>query len=258
MKKRIVLSFLALMLVVVLSTPALAADDAVARIKTAGKLRIGSTVTGVPATFLDTQSGKVVGIMVDVGQAIAEHLGGELEVVETQWAALIPSLDTHKIDLICAAMYITDKRKKVIDFSDPVYPYCEALVVKASDTKNYKSIEDLQGLRVGAQVGTVYTKGLEERGVVNVNIYDNIGDVLLEITNGRIDAFVGDGPVARYLAKTKPEFKVRVVESYEPVMCGQIGVGVNKADAKLLQEVNKVVEELHKSGRMDEILKKWG
>jgi len=107
-------------------------------------------------------------------------------------------------------------------------------------------------------VGTVYTKGLEERGVVNVNIYDNIGDVLLEITNGRIDAFVGDGPVARYLAKTKPEFKVRVVESYEPVMCGQIGVGVNKADAKLLQEVNKVVEELHKSGRMDEILKKWG
>jgi len=258
MKKRTVLSFLALMLVVVLSTPALAADDAVARIKTAGKLRIGSTVTGVPATFLDTQSGKVVGIMVDVGQAIAEHLGVELEVVETQWAALIPSLDTHKIDLICAAMYITDKRKKVIDFSDPVYPYCEALVVKASDTKNYKSIEDLQGLRVGAQVGTVYTKGLEERGVVNVNIYDNIGDVLLEITNGRIDAFVGDGPVARYLAKTKPEFKVRVVESYEPVMCGQIGVGVNKADAKLLQEVNKVVEELHKSGRMDEILKKWG
>lgn len=258
MKKRIVLSVLALFLVAALSAPALAADDAVARIKAAGKLRIGSTVTGVPATFLDTQSGKVVGIMVDVGQAIADHLGVQLEVVETQWSALIPSLDTHKIDLICAAMYITDKRKEVIDFSNPVYPYCEALVVKANDTKDYKRIEDLQGMRVGAQVGTVYTKGLEERGVVNVNIYDNIGDVLLEITNGRIDAFVGDGPVARYLAKTKPEFNVRVVESYEPVMCGQIGVGVNKSDPKLLEEVNKVVEALQKSGRMDEILKKWG
>ena len=51
---------------------------------------------------------------------------------------------------------------------------------------------------------------------------------------------------------------MRVVDSYEPVMCGQIGVGVNKADSKLLEEVNKVVEELHKSGHMDKILKKWG
>jgi polar amino acid transport system substrate-binding protein len=111
---------------------------------------------------------------------------------------------------------------------------------------------------VGAQVGTVYTKGLEERGIGNVTIYDNIGDILLDITNKRIDAFVGDGPVARYLAKTKPEFKVRVVDTYKPVMCGQIGVGVNKSDEKLLEEVNKVVQTLIESGQRDKILQKWG
>jgi polar amino acid transport system substrate-binding protein len=213
MKKRVFLTVVALFLALVLSVPAMADEDAVTRIQKSGKLRIGSTVTGVPATFLDTKSNKIVGIMVDVAQAIADHLGVELEVVETPWAALIPSLETRKIDLLCAAMYITDKRKEVINFSNPVYPYCEALVVKVDDTKAYQSIEDLKGLRVGAQVGTVYTKGLEERGIGNVTIYDNIGDILLDITNKRIDAFVGDGPVARYLAKTKPEFKVRVVDT---------------------------------------------
>jgi polar amino acid transport system substrate-binding protein len=234
------------------------AQTVVEKIKKAGVLKIGSTVTGVPATFLDTDSGKVVGIMVDVGQAIAAHLGVKLEVVETQWAALIPSLETKKIDLLCAAMYITDKRKEVIDFSDPVYPYCEALVVKASDAKEYKGIDEIKGLKIGAQVGTVYAKGLEERGVPDVKIYDNIGDVLMDITQGRIDAGVVDGPVAGYLVKTKPQFKVRMVKSYKPVMCGDIGVGVNKQDKDLLKEVNIVVNKLKQEKKIDQILTKWG
>jgi ABC-type amino acid transport substrate-binding protein len=41
-------------------------------------------------------------------------------------------------------------------------------------------------------------------------------------------------------------------------MCGQIGVGVNKSDAKLLEEVNKVVQTLIESGQIDKILQKWG
>jgi ABC-type amino acid transport substrate-binding protein len=41
-------------------------------------------------------------------------------------------------------------------------------------------------------------------------------------------------------------------------MCGQIGVGVNKSDEKLLEEVNKVVQTLIESGQRDKILQKWG
>lgn len=233
------------------------AGPAVDGIKKAGVLKIASTVTGVPATFMDTKSGKVVGIMVDVGQAIADHLGVKLEVVESPWAALIPSLQANKVNLICAAMYITEERKKVVNFSEPVYPYCEALVVKTTDKKNYVTIEDLKGLTMGAQVGTVYTKGLEAKGIP-VKVYDNIGDILLEISNGRIDGFLGDGPVAKYLVKTKPDFKVRVVESYKPVMCGDIGVGVSKEASDLLAEVNKVVAQLKSSGKMKQILDNWG
>jgi|WetSurMetagenome_2_1015567.scaffolds.fasta_scaffold225806_2 polar amino acid transport system substrate-binding protein len=254
--KRLSLMGLACVLVLVLTCAAWA-GPAVDGIKKAGVLRIASTVTGVPATFMDTKSGKVVGIMVDVGQAIADHLGVKLEVVESPWAALIPSLQANKVNLICAAMYITEERKKVANFSEPVYPYCEALVVKASDKKNYTAIEDLKGLTMGAQVGTVYTKGLEAKGI-SVKVYDNIGDILLEISNGRIDGFLGDGPVAKYLVKTKPDFKVRVVESYKPVMCGDIGVGVNKDATDLLAEVNKVVAQLKSSGKMKQILDNWG
>jgi polar amino acid transport system substrate-binding protein len=239
-------------------TTAAWAGPGLKRIKSTGVLKVGSTVTGVPATFMDPHTGKIVGIMVDVAQQIADSLGVKLKVVETPWAALIPSLQTQKIDLISAAMLITPKREKVIDFSVPVYRYCEALIVKATDTKPYKSIEELKGLRMGGQVGTVYVKGMEERGIKDVKVYNNIGDIMMDITDGRIDGAIVDGPVAKWLVKTKPQFKVRVVKTYVPVMCGHIGIGVNKQNKDLLAAVNKAVEKMKKDGRIQQILHKWG
>jgi polar amino acid transport system substrate-binding protein len=235
-----------------------ASAQSVDRIKKAGVLKIGSTATGVPTTFLDTNTGKISGIMVDVAQAFADHLGVKLEVIETPWASLIPSLQSHKIDLICAAMSITDQRKEVIDFSDPIYPYAETLLVKKGDPKAYKGISDIKALTVGAQVGTVYAKNLEKEGIKELKIYDNIQDIMREITVGRIDAGVVDGPVAGWLVKTKPEFQVKIAEAYVPVWQTQIGAGINKEDKDLKVEVDKVVQKLHQDGNIKQILTKWG
>ena len=234
------------------------ADDSVARIKKAGELVIASTVTGVPTTFMDTKTNEVQGTMIDVAKHIADKLGVKLRVVETPWSALIPSLTGKKVDLICAAMIITEKRKEVIDFSDPVFPYCEAMIAKLSDKKPYKTINDIQGLRVGAQVGTFYAKGLEERGIKGVKIYDNIGEIMMDITNDRLDVSVVDAPVAGYLVKTKPEFKVRIVDTYQPVMCGDLGIGIRKDDQDLKKEMNKIVSEMKEKGMLKDILRKWG
>jgi polar amino acid transport system substrate-binding protein len=234
------------------------ADDSVARVKKAGELVIASTVTGVPTTFMDTKTNEVQGTMIDAAKYVADKLGVKLRIVETPWSALIPSLTGKKVDLICAAMVITEKRREVIDFSDPVFPYCEAMVVKMSDQKPYKTITDLQGLRVGAQVGTIYAKGLEERGIKGVKIYDNIGEIMMDITNDRLDASIVDAPVAGYLVKSKPEFKVRIVETYQPMMCGDLGIGTRKEDQELKREINKIVAEMKGKGIIKDILKKWG
>jgi len=234
------------------------ADDSVARIKKAGELVIASTVTGVPTTFLDTKTNEIQGTMIDVAKYIADKLGVKLKVVETPWSALIPSLTGKKVDLICAAMVITEKRKEVIDFSEPIFPYCEAMIVKLSDKKQYKTISDLQGLRIGAQVGTIYAKGLEEKGIKGVKVYENIGEIMMDISNDRLDASIVDAPVAGYLVKTKPEFKVRTVETYQPVMCGDLGIGIRKDDQDLRKEINKIVGEMKEKGMIKDILKKWG
>src|SRR5512144_53719 len=105
-------------------------------------LKVGSTPTGVPFTFLDTKTNTIQGIMVDLINAIAADAGLKVEVEGMTFSTLIPSLTSNKIDIIAAAMYITPPRKEVIDFSNPIYTYGEGLFVSKKDTKEYAKLED--------------------------------------------------------------------------------------------------------------------
>src|SRR5207244_10413527 len=102
-------------------------------------LKVGSTPTGVPFTFLDTKTNSIQGIMVDLITEIGKDAGFAVQIEPMQFSTLIPSLTSSKIDIISAAMFATAARKEVIDFSDAVYTYGEELVVRNTDAKNTDS-----------------------------------------------------------------------------------------------------------------------
>src|SRR5215475_2995240 len=112
-------------------------------------LKVGSTPTGVPFTFLDTKTNSIQGIMVDLITEIGKDAGFQVQIEPMQFSTLIASLTANKIDVISAAMFVTPARKEVIDFSDPVYTYGEGLLVPKTDKKDYAKPEDLQGEVVG-------------------------------------------------------------------------------------------------------------
>jgi polar amino acid transport system substrate-binding protein len=220
--------------------------------------RVGSTPTGVPFTFLDVKTNTIQGAMVDLITAIGEDAGFKVDVQATPFSALIPSLTSNKIDIISAAMLITDARKEVIDFSDPVFPYPEGMVVNADDSTPYKGLADLKGTTVGAQVGTVYVDFLKKNGeFAEVKIYDSLADVLRDVSLGRIKAGFGDGPILAYQLSQNKDFKAKLVKTYEPKMAGSVGIGVRKTDAELLKQINTSLAKLKANGQLDRILVKW-
>ena len=220
--------------------------------------KVGSTPTGVPFTFLDVKSNTIQGAMVELITAIGEDAGFKVDVQPTPFSALIPSLTSSKIDIISAAMLITDARKEVIDFSDPVCPYPEGMVVNADDNGSYKGLADLKGATVGAQVGTVYVDFLKKNGeFAEVKIYDSLADVLRDVSLGRIKAGFGDGPILAYQLSQNKDFKAKLVKTYEPKMAGSVGIGVRKTDAELLKKINASLGKLRASGVLDKILVKW-
>ena len=220
--------------------------------------KVGSTPTGVPFTFLDVKSNTIQGAMVDLVKAIGDDAGFDVQVEATPFSALIPSLTGNKIDVISAAMLITDARKQVIDFSDPVFPYPEGMVVKADDATPYRSLSDLKGATVGAQVGTVYVDFLKKEGqFAEVKIYDSLADVMRDVALGRIKAGFGDGPILAYQVSQNPNMKVKLVKTYEPKMAGSVGLGVRKGETELLKKINAALGKLKASGALDAILSKW-
>jgi len=222
-------------------------------------LKVGSTPTGIPFTFLDTKNNTIEGVMVDLIKAIGNDAGFKVEIEGMQFSTLIPSLTSNKIDIIAAAMYITAPRKEVIDFSGPVYTYGEGLVVPKGDSKDYKAFADLKGETVGAQKGTAYVEPLQKTGLFpEVKIYDNIPSILADVNTGRLKAGFADKPILAYNLKQGLFPEVGLVNSYVSTITGSVGIGVRKSDHELLAKINASLDKLTKDGTVKKILAKWG
>lgn len=222
-------------------------------------LKVGSTPTGIPFTFLDTKTNSIQGIMVDLITEIGKDAGFQVQIEPMQFSALIASLTSNKIDIISAAMFVTAARKEVIDFSEPFYSYGEGLLVPKTDTKSYASQEDLKGEVVGAQVGTAFVDALKKSGLFGeVKAYDTIPDILRDVNAGRLKAGFADYPILAYNLKQGGFPDVRIVDTYKPAVVGSVGIGVRKGDQELLNKINVSLAKLKANGTVDKILEKWG
>lgn len=222
-------------------------------------LKVGSTPTGAPFTFLDTKTNSIRGLMVDLITEIGKDAGFSVQVEPMQFSTLVASLTSNKIDIISAAMLATAVRKEVIDFSDPVYSYGEGLVVPKTDARNYASAEDLKGEVVGAQVGTAYVDALKKTGLfAEVKIYDTIPDILRDVNTGRLKAGYADYPILAYNLSQGLFPEVRLVTSYKPATVGTVAIGVRKSDQELLGKINTSLARLKANGTLTKILDKWG
>lgn len=222
-------------------------------------LRVGSTPTGVPFTFLDTKTNTIEGVMVDLIKEVGKDAGFKVEIEGLQFSTLIPSLSANKIDIIAAAMYITPPRQEVVDFSTPIYTYGEGLIVPKSDAKDYNTFADLKGATVGAQKGTAYVDPLQKSGLFpEVKIYDTIPAILADVNTGRLNAGFGDKPILAYNIKQGLFPQVRLVNSYASTVTGSVGIAVRKGDAELLGKINASLDKLSKNGTIKTILAKWG
>ena len=222
-------------------------------------LKVGSTPTGIPFTFLDTKTQTIQGLMVDLITEIGKDAGFTVQIEPMQFSALIAALNANKVDIIAAAMFITPPRKEVIDFSDPIYTYGEGLIVPKSDTAEHASYDDFKGEVVGAQVGTAFVDALKKAGQFSdVRAYDTIPDILRDVNAGRLKAGFADYPILAYNLKQGGFPEVRIVESYKPTIIGSVGIGVRKADQELLGKINASLAKLKQNGTVAKILDKWG
>jgi len=221
-------------------------------------LKVGSTPTGVPFTFLDTKTNTIDGVMVDVIKAVGKEAGFEVQIEPMAFSALIGSLTSRRIDLISAAMFATDKRKEIIDFSDIVYSYGDGLMQRVENPRDYKTFDDMKGMTLGVQIGTAFVEPAQKSGVFKeVKLYDSPPDMMRDLDANRIQGGLMDYPIAAFTIGLGNYPNIKMSKTYQPSVVGHIGIGVRKQDAALKNDINAALAKLKADGTIAQILKKW-
>ena len=214
-------------------------------------------VVGTDAAYAPFESqnekGEIVGLSMDLFNAIATKAGIQIKFVNTPWEGIFNSLQQGDRDALISSITITDERKQTMDFSAPYFDAQQLIAVKA-DSKVAK-FDDLKKLKVGVQTGTtgdeVVTKLLGKTST-DVKRFESTPLALKELESGGVDAVVADnGVVIHYVANnTGAQFKTVADASFTPE---QYGIAVKKGNAELLEKINKGLADIKADGTYDKI-----
>ena len=130
-------------------------------LRTPGTLTIGTDSPAYPPYFVDDDPTNGEGFESAVAYALADNLGFTKEQVK--WVVVpfnssyAPGAKTFDFDI--NQISITPERAEVVDFSDGYYAVQQAVIaVEGTPGAAATTIADLQGLKLGAQVGTTSLK----------------------------------------------------------------------------------------------------
>ena len=207
----------------------------------------------VPITGNNAYAG---GYDVEIAKRIAEGLGKELEIIPIQWEGLVPALQSNTIDAIIAGMSPTEERRKEIDFTDSYYEsHLVVVVQKGSDYADAKSLDDLEGARITAQLNTFHYTVIDQiPGVDRQQAQQNFSAMRVALGSGVIDGYVSERPEG--VTATNVNKNLAMVEfdeadgfQTEPEDV-QVAVGLRKNDA-MLEQINAILAEIPQEERND-------
>lgn len=230
-------------------------NQKLASIKDSGKLIVGTSADYPPYEFhalIDGQD-QIVGFDIEFAKAIGEALGVEVEIQDMDFTAVLTGVETGLIDIGIAGINPDSERDKTMDFSDIYFKSTYTVLVKASEAENYKTLDDLKGKMIGAQLGTV------QEEMANTQIEDaqvvalaKVTDLVLQLKTGLIDAIVVEVPVADSYAKQNEDIvTVPEIDFSESGLEGGSVVIAANGEVALLDEINKVIADLQSTGQIE-------
>ena len=218
-------------------------------------LVIGIDDKFAPMGFRD-ENNEIVGFDIDYAKAAAEKMGKKVKFQPIDWSTKEAELSSGRIDLIWNGYTITDERKQKVLFTKPYLKNAQ-VVVTLSDSKINK-LDDLTGKVVGLQTLSSAADALEAAPIkakikTVTEFADNV-QALTDLKSGRLDAVVIDEIVINYyMTQEKEAFKI-LDESLAPE---EYGIGVKKGNEKLLENLQKALDEMNEDGTASQISKKW-
>ncbi len=244
-------------IMLVLSMVSVASADTLSDIKEKGTLVVGASVAFPPYEFYwtnpETGVEEPAGFDMSLAKGIADELGVELVIADQSFAGLITALRAGEIDMIISGMAIREDRLEVVDFTMPYYTGAQIMLVRSEDFDTLKTVEDMTGKKVGAQLGGLQVGILEEQ-FANAEPYvmEKVPLMILDLLQGQLDGVLLADMVAKNYMVLNPGMLAISEVPVDYNTSGGAGVAVAKGDNEALLEVlNAYIEKITTDGTFD-------
>lgn len=222
------------------------------------KLIVGTEAGFAPYEYMEGD--KIVGIDMDIAEAIAEDMGKELEIKNMDFEGALIAVQNGKVDLVAAGVSVDEKRKKAMDFSKEYVNSTEVVVVN-KESPAFTTIEDkdgdeifgddMNGKIVAVQQGNIADFWVSDEGNVKpskINRYTKFAQTAEDLKNGKVDCIVMDKYPAEDLVEANDTLMILDGTLFED----KYAIAVKKGNKELLDQINETITRLTEEGKIEE------
>jgi ABC-type amino acid transport substrate-binding protein len=195
---------------------------------------------------------RLVGLDVDVMNALAERLGMRPQVVPTSWVKLEGALGSGQCDAIISSWTPhADTPPAIVATA----PYCEwgLLIAARSVDTRIRTVSDLRGARVGHIPDPAVARALAEMGRGERFVLGTKAQLFRDLSEGALDAVIYDSLYVRWLVSRDASFRI----VGQPLNRLGYHVGVRHAEGALADRTREAVDALVASGAARSFQEKW-
>ncbi|MCU1790224.1 transporter substrate-binding domain-containing protein [Pectobacterium polaris] len=172
-----------------------------------------------PPMLFKSADGKLEGIDLELFSSYCKERNCKLKITEYSWDGMLGAVASGQADVAFSGISITDKRKKVMDFSAPYYVNSFNLVSLNNRDIDLSDLHNLKKYTIGFPRGMAYADliktDLEPKGYYSlstVKLYPSYNETIADLKNGNLDlAFIEDPVYFNYKNKQKAPIESRYV-----------------------------------------------
>jgi polar amino acid transport system substrate-binding protein len=221
------------------------------------QIKVAVSPASPPMLFDD--KGQIVGVDMDLFQGYCQSRGCTIKVTPYDWAGMLGAVSSGQADVAFSGISITDKRKEVMDFSQPYYDNAWHLVSLKNKNIKITDLKQLKKYSIGYPRGMAYDdlikNELEPKGyytLSKVKLYPSYAEVITDLQNGNLDlAFIEEPVFLNYQNK----LNLPVQSSYVFTGFDQLGFAFAKG-SKLRDDFDKYLKEIGPE-KVKATLDKW-
>ncbi|MCB0213344.1 MAG: amino acid ABC transporter substrate-binding protein [Anaerolineae bacterium] len=227
-------------------------DGTLAEIRQRGTLRVGLDASFPPFETFNAD-GQIVGLDVDIAQAVADDLGVELELVNIGFDGLYDALLARRADLVISGLPYDPRWTQDVAYTLNYFNAGQVLVVPQDDS-TIQQMEDVAGRTVAVEWGSqADMEGRHlEKEVENVMLqrYPSAAEAIDAVLNNQVDAAIVDGVSAVGALPRGLQIITYLTDEW-------YAAAVHIDSHELLDVVNQTFTRLEESGEMATMQTKW-